>query len=375
MECVEREIAAVVFRKGRAGDRVAVDVVEVTGRFVVGQVVVVHVIAGQPAAALRIQPAEFAAEHDATLAHVTRVERGIVVRREVQVDRLAPVEAIAAGNGDRGVQQAGAAALIDRKHQPRDVQHRHLADAQGRIVRNAHAFFGIDVDAPGAQLPHALRGFAGRIGGPDQRTVRAVHLDGLGAAVATATGQLVLHVLDPVRVLFLVAGGALGDHAHARILIAHAAFGGVIAGLAIERQPVGVQGLVAVAERDIALDQRARVLDVLELVALDVGGLLRARFRRPRGRLVEAGQGIDHRAQTPVLFPLPGLGGQRQRDAERQREQAKAGAHAGIQVLYKRPLACPIPCIRAMQTPVGGIDVHLQGSGGSGLSCAFGQGG
>src|SRR3546814_15579203 len=55
-----------------------------------------------------------------------------VVRREVDVDRLAPVEAVAAGLADVRVEQAGHAPVVDRELEPRYVQHRHLAHEIGR---------------------------------------------------------------------------------------------------------------------------------------------------------------------------------------------------------------------------------------------------
>src|SRR5690606_11703042 len=106
--------------------------------------------------ATRVQPAELATQLHAALGHQARIERCVVVGCQVQVDRLQPVETVAAGQFDLRVQQARAPTVVDREHQPRDVQHRYLADPHGRLMGHADAFGGVDVDALGAQFPGAL---------------------------------------------------------------------------------------------------------------------------------------------------------------------------------------------------------------------------
>src|SRR3546814_1157670 len=115
----------------------------------------------------------------------------VVVRRVVDVDRLAPVEAFAAGLADVRVEQAGHAPVVDRELEPRYVQHRHLAHADGRIARGAEARVGVYVDPGGTQLPVAVVGRAGRIGRPHQRALGAFHADAVGAAVAAPFDELV----------------------------------------------------------------------------------------------------------------------------------------------------------------------------------------
>src|SRR3546814_2034863 len=73
-----------------------------------------------------------------TLFPYTALFRSVVVRREVDVDRLAPVEAVAVGLADVRVEQAGHAPVVDRELEPRYVQHRHLAHADGRIRSEEH---------------------------------------------------------------------------------------------------------------------------------------------------------------------------------------------------------------------------------------------
>jgi hypothetical protein len=128
-------------------------------------------------------------------------------------------------------------------------------------------------------------------------------------------------------------GGALGHHPHARVLVAHVAFGDVVPGLAVEGDLVGAQELVATAQGDVALDDGVVVLDVLHLVAVDLGRLVRARlrvadWRRGVGER-RGGQGVGDRAQIPVVVVVvSGLGRQGHRDADRQREQAETSVHA-----------------------------------------------
>src|SRR3546814_10678068 len=65
------------------------------------------------------------------LAHPARGDCGVVIRREVQVNRLAIIETVAPGGTDARIKQAGAAPVVDRKRKPWHVQHRHLAHPQG----------------------------------------------------------------------------------------------------------------------------------------------------------------------------------------------------------------------------------------------------
>src|SRR5690606_28436580 len=113
----------------------------------------------------------------------------------------------------------GHAAVVDRELEPRHVQYRHLAHADGGVARGAEAGIGVDVDLVGAQFPVAVAGRAGGVGGADQLALRSLHADGVGAAVAAAFDQLVADVVDLVGIVGLVAVRALGDHAHARVLV------------------------------------------------------------------------------------------------------------------------------------------------------------
>ena len=247
------------------------------------------------------------------------------------------------------------AAVVDRELEPRHVQHRDLADADGRVVRGAEARIGIDVDALRAQFPVAVVGRAGRIGRTQQRALGARHLDGVGAAVAASLDQLVAHVVDLVRVLALVALRAVGDHAHARILVAHVAVGDVLLGLLVEGEVVGVQELVAALERDVALEVHG------------FAGSRPRRCRRPRRCSAIRGPPASRSAAAhpgrPGPRPPPGTatspwGGRRRQPGQPARRRCTAAAAAGGKqgarghpFDEKRPLACRIACQAAMRLP------------------------
>src|SRR5690606_15316947 len=148
---------------------------------------------------------------------------------------------------------------------------RHLAHAQGGAARDALALVVVDVDPLGAQLPPAVPGRAGGIGGAVQRALRALHLDAFGAAVAAPLGQLVGDVVDAVGVGLLVALQALGHQAHARILVAHPAAGHVGRALAAVLEVVGAQELVAAPQGHVARVLQALAVHAGEAVAGDVG--------------------------------------------------------------------------------------------------------
>ena len=222
----------------------------------VAQVVVRHVGAFHDAGAILVQVAELSPEHEPACAHQPGAEGQVVVGRQVQVDRLAQVEAVAAGIGDRREQQAGAAAFVGRKHEPRQVDHRHLADPQRGATRDRHAFLGIHIDAPRADFP--MPGFrrAGRIRGPAQRSDLAGEHYAVGAAVAALFQQLVVDALQGVGVLGLVALGAIGLQAQPGSLVADAAFGGIPLFFLVVDQLLGAHELVAAAQGHVAVEHR-----------------------------------------------------------------------------------------------------------------------
>ena len=128
---------------------------------------------------------------------------------------------------------------------------------------------------------------------------------------------------------FLVAFGAFGHHAHPVVLIADAALGDVLAGLAVVGELVGAQELVAAAERDVAGENGLLLLAAVEHVAEDVGrqGGADLAFGASRRGIRECGDGVLDRTQPPIVLRFRGHGRQGDGDAQRQRKQAGIWAH------------------------------------------------
>src|SRR5690606_1457621 len=120
-----------------------------------------------------------------------------------------------------------------------------------------------------AQLPQPLAGRAGGIGRAVQGTLFADQLGARGAAASAPVDELVAHVLDAVRVLLLVALQPLGDDAHARVLVAHAAVGDVGALLGVEAEVVRGQELVAPGQGDVAFQVGDLAVHAAQRVAAD----------------------------------------------------------------------------------------------------------
>ncbi|MNV35932.1 hypothetical protein D3C71_1273930 [compost metagenome] len=264
---------------------------------VVGQVGGVQLT---PAAAIEI--AELIVQHQPALAHVARGEGVVVIRCQVEIDRLRVVEAVAAGHAQLRVQQTGLAPVVDRELEPRRVEHRHLADAQHRVAGGAEAGLVVHFDLRRDQLPHRLRGIAGGVGGMVHLPNRTLQVDRFGAAIAAPGDQLVLDVADLVGIGFLIAFGAFGHHPDRAVRVTDIAFGDVVAGLGIEAQVFGAHELVTALEHDVAL-VLGNGAGAAELVAFDIGGLLVARGGSGRiglGCFAEGGQDFRGWAKAPV---------------------------------------------------------------------------
>src|SRR5690606_38425018 len=273
-EVVEVGAVADVLKFGRQAP-VAVEAGQVRPRaeaaVAAGQVVVGQPGAVEGTAAVFGQVAELAAQHQAAPGQVTRGQGGVVVRRQVQVDRLLVVEAVAVVVADLRPEQAGAAAVVGGKADPRRPQHRHLADAQGGVARRAHAFLAVDFDVVGRELPLALAGRAGRVGGLVHAAALAQHGDAVGAAIARAVVELVLHVLQFDPVLVAVAAGAGGGEAHAPVLIAHRAFAAEAVAVVLPDQAVGAKPLVGAFEFALAAEHGDVVAADIQFGGADVG--------------------------------------------------------------------------------------------------------
>ena len=163
-------------------------------------VLVVQVRAAELAFAGLGQVAEFAFHQQAALGHVARVQRGVVVRRQVEVVRRDQHEAGVAAAAERRWQEAGLATIVDREVDVRCVEHREILDPQGDVGRGAEAGGRVQGDVVALQLPGVAARFAGGV-----RTVLEAD-DGvfatLGVQGAAADMRLVHHVFGVVDLGF-----------------------------------------------------------------------------------------------------------------------------------------------------------------------------
>ncbi len=173
--------------------------------FVVGLVLalvalVVEVGAAELAFARRRQVAELAFHQQATLGHVARVQRGVVVGRQVEVVRGDQHEASVAAGAERRRQEAGLAAVVDREVDVRCVEHREILDPQRDVGGGTEPGRRVEGDVVALELPGVAARFAGGV-----RTVLEADdgvLTALGVQGTAANVRLVHHVFGVVDLGF-----------------------------------------------------------------------------------------------------------------------------------------------------------------------------
>ncbi|MNO77659.1 hypothetical protein D3C76_687770 [compost metagenome] len=176
-------------------------------------VLVVQVGGGDLAFAAAGQVAEFAFHLQATLGHVTRVQRGVVVRRQVEVVRGDQGETGVRAAAQAGRQEAGLAAVIDREIDIGGVEHRNVLHLQDRVGRGAETGGRIQFDVVAPDEPGVAVRFATGVGA-------ILELDdgvflALGVQRAAAHRGLVHDVLGVVDLRFAVVQlqlGVVADH-------------------------------------------------------------------------------------------------------------------------------------------------------------------
>ncbi len=210
-------------------------------------VFVVQVRAAELAFAAFGQVAELAFHQQAAVSHVARVQRGVVVRRQVEVVRRDEREAVVAACRNSRRQEAGLATVVDREVDIGRVKDRNVLDPQGNVGRRTEA------------------------GGRVQRNV--VALERPGVAVRFARG--VRTVLEPDdRVL-----GTLGvQSVTANVGLVQDVFGVVdtgFAGIELQLGLVADDQCTVVAQTDIAV-QLATVFCLMQggLLGLDLHAAL-----------------------------------------------------------------------------------------------------
>ena len=294
------------------------------GKAIALAVIVRHVFQVDLAGAARHQISELAGQHRAAVAVDARIQRGVVVRRQVQVIRRAHLETGAAGVADGRIQEAALAPVVDRKAEIRQVQEGHVAQPHGGVARHAHARFLVDGDRLGAKLPQVMADIASGIRGHRvARVLRIQHVTLFRHAVAACIEHLVAHVVGD-------AAAGLGIAAHVRrrqqlagLLVAHVAAGVVIGVDVVVVDTVGLQLLVGALQFHVAGQVVDRLVGAVHMLRLNLGkaGFAQADVLAEAG-VVEIQQGIRaahgvvvgawcavKRTQRTGLFGLAGRGG------------------------------------------------------------------
>ncbi len=269
-------------------------------------VLVVQVGGGDLALAAVGQVAELAFHHQAALGHVAREQRGVVVRRQVEVVRGDHEHAGVAGAAQGGRQEAGLAAIVDREIDVGGVEHRNVLHPQGRVGRGAEAGGRVQLDVVALDVPGVAARLATGIGA-------VLELDdgvflALGVKRAAADLGLVHDVLGVVDLRLAVVQlqvGVVADDQRAVVAQAHVA-GQLAAVLGLVQ--VGLVGFhlhAALAQDHVAGQGRdLRLLLVARDLRRDVGRGLVA-----RGLVVHARAGRFDVGAAAVRADFRQLGG------------------------------------------------------------------
>ncbi|MNV17067.1 hypothetical protein D3C71_1078480 [compost metagenome] len=180
-------------------------VVHVAGFFVVSLqlalvVLVVEVRGAELTFAGLGQVAELAFHQHATLAHVARVQRCIVVRCQVEVVRRDQHEAGIAAGADGRRQETRLATVVDREIDVRRVQDRNVLDPQRHVGRRTETGGRVQGDVVALELPGVAVRFARGV-----RTILEADdgvLGTLGVQRVTADTGFVHHVFGVVDLGF-----------------------------------------------------------------------------------------------------------------------------------------------------------------------------
>ncbi|MNC01893.1 hypothetical protein D3C75_492520 [compost metagenome] len=170
------------------------------------------------------QVAEFAFHQQAVLFHVARVQRGIVVRRQVEVVRGDQHEAGIAAGADGRRQEARLATVVDREIDVRRVQDRNVLDPQRHVGRRTETGGRVQGDVVALELPGVAVRFARGV-----RTILEADdrvLGTFGVQRITADARFVHHVFGVVDLGFTgveLHVGVVADDQGAVVANAHVA--------------------------------------------------------------------------------------------------------------------------------------------------------
>jgi hypothetical protein len=297
-----------------------------------------HVVArqepvGDLAAAAPGQVAELGVDPCAAPREKERLQRHVVVRREVEVVGQADLEAALVRVAERREQEAGLARVADREGDDRRVQDRHALERHAHVAAAALLRTLVDVHGRGAQEPVAVAGRAGREADCLEREVAARRHHELARGAARRAQ----------RELELGAGEA---SAAARVPGAAGALepqsGRAVLDVAIDLEALrrGVEGRGLRRQRVVALAHRDSAGERGVALARDLGGAARDLDRkfavRERHAAVLAG-GRRHRVgRRPRAF----LGRRgREQEGRSERGDGAAGKHGSAQVYNASPPA------------------------------------
>ncbi|MDT4840834.1 hypothetical protein FQZ97_746680 [compost metagenome] len=187
-------------------------------------VAVVEVSRAKLALAALGQVATLAFQEQAAVAHVGREERGVVVRRQVEVVGRLQRQAVIVGAADARWQEAGLTAIVDREIDIGGVENREVFHPQGHVGRGAEAGGRVQGDVIALQVPGIAARFTGGVGTVFQADNRGFFALGVERATAyMAFVQHILGVIDPGLAVVELQLGAIADHQHALIAQAHVA--------------------------------------------------------------------------------------------------------------------------------------------------------
>src|SRR3990167_4757736 len=185
-------------------------------------VAVVEVGRAELAFAALGQVTELTFHKQTAVGHISRVERGIVIRCQVEVVRGLQAQAIVAGAAEARRQEAGLAAIVDREIDIGGVEHRNVLHPQGHVGRGAETGSRVQGDVVALQVPGVAARFAAGVGAVFQADNGAFFA--LGVERAAASMALVQHILGVLDLGFAVVQlqlGAIADHQHALVAQAH----------------------------------------------------------------------------------------------------------------------------------------------------------
>ena len=237
------------------------------------------------------QVAELTFHQQAAFGHVGRVQRGVVVRRQVEVVRRLQRKTGVAGGADARRQEAGLATVVDREVDVRGVEHRNVLDPQRHVGRGAEAGRRVQGDVVALQVPGIVARFATGIGAILEADDRG--LFALGVERAAAHVSLMHHVFGIVDTRFAVIQlqfGAVADHQHALVAQAYVADQLATVFRLVQARFVGLDLHAGLAQDDVT-GEGGDLLFLLETRCL--GGNVHRRFVQRRGVIHARAQRLD----------------------------------------------------------------------------------